>query len=53
VADFEADVIARTEYGPSAVAAVSRGSVYGCQFHPEKSGEIGLQILRNFGALSR
>ena len=53
VADFEADVTARTEYGPSLVAAVARGNVYGCQFHPEKSGQIGLQILKNFGALSR
>ncbi len=53
VADAETDVIARTEYGPSIVAAVSHGNVYGCQFHPEKSGEVGLQILRNFGALNR
>ncbi|MPN41486.1 Imidazole glycerol phosphate synthase subunit HisH [bioreactor metagenome] len=53
VADSERDVIGRTEYGPSVVAAVARGNVYGCQFHPEKSGEIGLQILKNFGALNR
>lgn len=49
----EADVIALTEYGTSVVAAVSHGNVYGCQFHPEKSGEAGLQILKNFGALNR
>jgi glutamine amidotransferase len=28
---------------------VGRGNVYGCQFHPEKSGEVGLRILKNFG----
>ena len=53
VADRESDVIARTEYGPSVVAAVSHGSVYGCQFHPEKSGETGLVILKNFGELNK
>lgn len=47
----EKDVIARTSYGASIVAAVSHNGVYGCQFHPEKSGEVGLQILRNFGDL--
>ena len=53
VADRESDVIARTEYGPSVVAAVSCGNVYGCQFHPEKSGETGLGILKNFGELNK
>ena len=47
----EEDVIARTQYGPSVVAAVAHNGVYGCQFHPEKSGEAGLQILKNFGEL--
>ena len=53
VADRESDVIARTEYGPSVVAAVSCGNVYGRQFHPEKSGETGLVILKNFGELNK
>ncbi len=46
-------VIARTDYGAPVTAAVGKGNVYGCQFHPEKSGEVGLQILRNFGGLNR
>lgn len=49
----EEDISARTDYGASVIAAVHRGDVYGCQFHPEKSGETGLQILRNFGELNR
>lgn len=40
--------VAVTEYGAPLVAAVSRGNVYGCQFHPEKSGAVGLSILRAF-----
>lgn len=53
VAGDPSQVIAATEYGPQVVAAVQNGSVFGCQFHPEKSGEVGLQILKNFGALNR
>lgn len=53
VAASERDVIARTDHGASVVAAVCSGNVYGCQFHPEKSGEAGLRILKNFGELNR
>ena len=44
-------VAASTEYSTHIHAAVERGNVFGCQFHPEKSGEIGLHILKNFIAL--
>ncbi len=44
-------VIATTEYGKQLTAAVAQGNVMGCQFHPEKSGEVGLNILRGFCAL--
>ena len=37
-----------TDYGAPLTAAVGKGNVYGCQFHPEKSGEVGLSILRAF-----
>lgn len=41
-------VIATTEYGAELTAAVARGNVMGCQFHPEKSGDVGLAILKTF-----
>ncbi|MDR0861898.1 MAG: imidazole glycerol phosphate synthase subunit HisH [Oscillospiraceae bacterium] len=41
-------VIATTEYGGELTAAVARDNVYGTQFHPEKSGDVGLDILRAF-----
>jgi glutamine amidotransferase len=41
-------VIATAEYGVPLTAAVAKGNVYGCQFHPEKSGNVGLNILRGF-----
>ena len=46
--DCAPNTIAVTEYGAPLTAAVASGNVYGCQFHPEKSGEIGLNILRAF-----
>ncbi len=45
-----ADVTATTSYGLDVCAAVARGGVVGTQFHPEKSGEVGLRIYRNFVA---
>ncbi len=47
-ANCEASVIATTEYGAVLTAAVAKDNVCGCQFHPEKSGEVGLSILRAF-----
>ena len=41
-------VIATAEYGAPLTAAAQRGNVFGCQFHPEKSGDVGLNILRAF-----
>ena len=47
-ADCEESIIATAEYGAELTAAVAKGNVYGCQFHPEKSGAVGLNILRAF-----
>ncbi|MEG2000461.1 MAG: imidazole glycerol phosphate synthase subunit HisH [Evtepia sp.] len=47
-ADCAQSVIASTEYGAELTAAVARDNVMGCQFHPEKSGSVGLSILRSF-----
>ena len=47
-AECDDAVIATCDYGAPLTAAVQKGSVYGCQFHPEKSGEVGLAILRAF-----
>ncbi|MBR3805078.1 MAG: imidazole glycerol phosphate synthase subunit HisH [Clostridia bacterium] len=41
-------VTATTEYGANLTASVQSGNVYGCQFHPEKSGSVGLSILKAF-----
>ena len=47
----EDSLAARTEYGAWLTAAVEKDNVFGCQFHPEKSGEVGLDILRAFCAV--
>ena len=47
-ADCAPAVIATAEYGAELTAAVAAGNVFGCQFHPEKSGEVGLKILKAF-----
>ena len=47
-ANCEENVIAKAEYGAPLTAAVAKGNVYGCQFHPEKSGNVGLSILKAF-----
>jgi imidazole glycerol-phosphate synthase subunit HisH len=46
--DATDDVVATCDYGGSVVAAVQRGAVWATQFHPEKSGASGLQLMRNF-----
>lgn len=43
------DLIATCDYNSQVTALVGRGQIYGSQFHPEKSGEVGMRILRNFG----
>ena len=47
----EDSLLATAEYGPELTAAVAKGNIYGCQFHPEKSGSVGLNILRGFADL--
>ena len=44
----DSHVIATVEYGAPLTAAAANGNVFGCQFHPEKSGAVGLNILRAF-----
>jgi hypothetical protein len=50
VAPITGDVVAVTEHGDAFAAIVERGHIAGVQFHPEKSGDVGLRILRNFVA---
>ena len=48
----EDSLSAVTEYGIPITAAVEKGNIFGCQFHPEKSGSVGLSILRTFCEVS-
>ena len=52
-AEEEQVVTATAEYGVNIHASVEKGNVFACQFHPEKSSEVGLQILRNFIELTK
>lgn len=47
----ESDVAATTHYSTLIHASVEKDNVFACQFHPEKSGEVGLQILKNFATI--
>ena len=49
--DCEESLVATTDYGMEITAIVQKDNVYGCQFHPEKSGEIGLRILKAFAEI--
>lgn len=52
-ADDEQIVKATTEYGVTVHASVEQGNVFACQFHPEKSSDVGMQILKNFAECQR
>ena len=42
-----------TDYSARIHASVEKGNLFACQFHPEKSSEVGLQILKNFAAIGK
>ena len=46
--DCEESVLATSDYGIPVTATVGKGNIFGCQFHPEKSGDVGLNILKAF-----
>ncbi len=52
-AEDEKIVKATTEYGVTIDASVEQGNVFACQFHPEKSSDVGLSILKNFASLGK
>ena len=48
----EGDLAAVTDYGARVPARVARGNLFGCQYHPEKSGKVGVAMLKNFAKLT-
>ena len=44
-------VVTKTDYGTTFTSSVAKGNIYGTQFHPEKSGDVGLKILKNFAKI--
>jgi glutamine amidotransferase len=48
----ESDIITETNYGINFVSSFRKDNVYGCQFHPEKSHDAGLMLLRNFALIA-
>lgn len=52
-AEDESIVKATTEYGTKIHASVEQGSLFACQFHPEKSSDVGLAILKNFASIGK
>jgi|GEM_PF-32287 len=51
-ANNPSDVLNYTEYGTRFASAISKANIFGCQYHPEKSHDVGLQLIRNFVLLS-
>lgn len=51
-ARYEGIVTAKTDYVTDIHASVEKGNIFACQFHPEKSGDIGLKILKNFAEIN-
>ncbi|GAA0452395.1 imidazole glycerol phosphate synthase subunit HisH [Alkalibacillus silvisoli] len=50
---YEEDILHETDYGFSFTSAVKRGHIIGMQYHPEKSGRVGMQLLKNFKEMMR